>query len=71
MNTSLSVTTSGERAGSSTGAASSAPGLAKRPLSSMVESIGTRPQSGSSAVSPRLVAPMRSITWRPSKASLP
>ena len=71
LNTSLSVATSGERAGRSTGSSSSAPGFTKRPRSSMVESIGTRPQSGSSSVSPRLVAPMRSITWRPSKASLP
>ena len=50
MNTGLSVATSGERAGRSTGSSSSAPGLAKRPRSSMVESIGTRPQSGSSSV---------------------
>ena len=50
MKTALSVATSGERAGRSTGSASLAAGLAKRPRSSTVESIGTRPQSGSSSV---------------------
>ena len=71
MNTSLSSTTSGERVGMVDGSTAS---FSPRPSDARAgtrDSDGTRPQSGSSASSPRRMAPSLSMTRRPSNASLP